>query len=326
MSFYGTMHIETKKGKLTFMKVIHDKKHVVGNQSFGIGLGNFDGIHLAHKELINTLVDECIKRDLPSMIYTFTEHPVNVLSSNKIKIISTMEKKTAILEGMNVDFLTLCQFNQTFADMEAVDFVKDILVKRYHVKLVIIGFNYHFGYKGLGDVNLLKNMGKEYGFEVISLDPIYFQGEIISSSNIREKIKNGDMIGTKKLLGKYYSMNGRVEYGNRIGTVMGFPTANIIPLRDYALPKYGVYYTNTIVDGKRYESITNLGFNPTIAEGKKVIIETHIFDFSGWLYGKEIEVIFKQFIRNEQKFDNFEQLKEQVLLDISVVKKIYGGN
>ena len=308
------------------MKVIHDNQHIKNNQSFGIGLGNFDGIHLAHKELINTLVSECKKRNLQSMIYTFKEHPTNVLTSKRIKIISTMEKKTAILEEMNVDVLTLCLFNQAFADIEAIDFVKNILVKRYKVKLVIVGFNYNFGYKGLGDVDLLKKMGDEYGFEVIALDPIYFNEEIISSSNIREKIKNGDMIGTKNLLGKYYSMNGRVEYGNRIGTVMGFPTANIIPLRDYALPKYGVYYTNTVVDGKRFESITNLGFNPTVSNGGKVTIETHIFDFSDWLYGKEIEVIFKQFIRNEQKFNNFKQLKEQVLYDVLVVKKIYGGN
>ncbi|MBN2852339.1 MAG: bifunctional riboflavin kinase/FAD synthetase [Clostridia bacterium] len=308
------------------MNILQDEKIIKVKDSYGIGLGNFDGIHLAHEKLIRTLVEECKKEKIKSMIYTFDEHPTVVLNKDSIKLISTMEKKIEILEELNVDTLCLRNFDSQFSSMEAEEFIKKILVDKYNVKIILIGFNYHFGYKGSGDAALLEKLGREYGFRVITIQAMKYGDEIISSSNIRAKIKEGDMEGTKNLLGKYYSIKGRVEYGNRIGTLIGFPTANIIPLKDYALPKSGVYYTNTIVDGKTYESITNLGFNPTIDQGEKVIIETHIFDFSGWLYGKEIEVIFKQHIRNEVKFADITKLKEQILIDIDYVKKIYGGS
>jgi len=307
------------------MKIIQDEKIVKLDDNFGVCLGNFDGIHLAHKKLIKTLTLECEKMNIKSMVYTFNKHPFNILGNKEIKLITTMEKKSEILEQLKVDYLCLREFDDDFSNIKAEDFIKNILVNKYNVKLVIVGFNYNFGYKGLGDVNLLNILGEKYDFKVIMLEPMYFKDEVISSSNIREKIKNGDMEGSKNLLGKYYSIKGKVEYGNRIGTEIGFPTANIIPLKNYALPKSGVYYTNTIIDNKCYESITNIGNNPTIAKGHNTIIETHIFEFSGWLYGKNIEVVFKRFIRDEVKHKDIHDLKETIINDINYVKKIYGG-
>jgi len=263
--------------------------------------------------------------NIKSMVYTFNKHPFNILGNKEIKLITTMEKKSEILEQLEVDYLCLREFDNNFSSIRAEDFIKNILVDKYNAKLVIVGFNYNFGYKGLGDVNLLNILGEKYDFKVIMLEPMYFKDEVISSSNIREKIKNGDMEGSKNLLGKYYSIKGKVEYGNRIGTEIGFPTANIIPLKNYALPKSGVYYTNTIIDNKCYESITNIGNNPTITKGHNTIIETHIFEFSGWLYGKNIEVVFKRFIRDEVKHKDIHDLKETIINDINYVKKIYGG-
>jgi len=303
------------------MKIINDDETIKLKEQHGIGLGNFDGIHIAHEKLISTLVNECKKREIQSMIYTFFDHPLNVLKHRQIKLISTLEKKKSILDNLNVDVLCLKHFDEQFANIEAKHFIINILVKKYNVKLIIVGFNYHFGKQGLGDTKLLKELGMKYNYEVIVLPPIYYKKEMVSSSNIREKILEGDMIKVKSLLGKNYTIKGKVEYGNRIGTLIGFPTANIIPLKDYALPKYGVYYTKTIVDGITYNSITNLGYKPTINDKKDIIIETHIFDFSDWLYGKEIEVIFIKNIRDEKKYENIQQLKNQILKDIKVVKK-----
>ena len=189
------------------------------------------------------------------------------------------------------------------------------------MKLVVTGFNYRFGKDGKGDTDALSRYGSKLGFEVITVPPVMLDDQVISSTLIREKINEGSMESARNMLGRNYSIRGKVEYGNKIGTEIGFPTANIKPLRDFALPRPGVYYTRTIIDGIIYDSITNIGFNPTVADNEKEIIETHIFDFSGWLYGREIEVQFIRMIREEKKFPSMKALKRNIIADIKKVKK-----
>jgi riboflavin kinase/FMN adenylyltransferase len=298
------------------MKILTGKDNFDNVEKTGIGLGNFDGVHIAHEKLVGELVSECRKRSIPSVIYTFRDHPGNILQRQKIKLISPLEKRIEKFEKLGVDYLILEEFNDEYAVIEPDVFIKEILVSKYKASLVVTGFNYHFGRFGRGDTELLASMGKRYDFEVVTLDPVMSGELVISSTAIRDYIKQGRMAEVKTMMGEFYSIKGKVEYGNRIGTLIGFPTANIIPVRDFALPDTGVYFTQTMVDGKMYNSITNIGIRPTVSSSETKIIETHIFDFNGWLYGKEIEVWFIEKHRDEKKHRDIMELKDQIESDI----------
>ncbi|MBN2557375.1 MAG: bifunctional riboflavin kinase/FAD synthetase [Clostridia bacterium] len=305
------------------MRIIGAGDEIGKDERYGVGLGNFDGVHRAHEFLITELVQLCKARGIASMIYTFREHPGNLLRGKKIKLISPLDRKIERFRELGVDVLCLVDFNREFANIDAEEFINGILKNKYNVELVVTGFNYNFGKGGRGNTDMLSEIGAKLGIDVVIVAPVMLENQIISSSLIREKLKNGHMESVANMLGRYYSIRGTVEYGNKIGTEIGFPTANIIPLEDFALPKSGVYYTKTIVDGAEYKSITNIGRKPTVTKEKRIIIETHIFDFGGWLYGKEIEVLFIRMIRNEKKFDGISELKEQILRDIDDVRKLF---
>ena len=306
------------------MKILESNKMSVYEKMSGVGLGNFDGVHLAHEHLLKTLVQECSKRNLESIVYTFREHPGNILQNRKIKLISTLEERIEKFESIGIDCLVLQDFNSKFASMEAKNFIGDIIVKKLNAKLVVTGFNYNFGAMGKGNIELLKREGKSAGYETITIEPVKSGDSVISSSAIRGFIKSGMMSETREMLGRYYTIKGKVEYGNRIGTMIGFPTANIIPLQDFALPAAGVYFTRTKIDEKTYDSITNIGFKPTVSKNKHEIIETHIFGFSGWLYGKEIEVKFIKKHRDEIKHKDIEELKSRIEQDIVAAELFFG--
>lgn len=303
------------------MKIISASDIIEKDNEYGIGLGNFDGVHRAHEFLITELINECKKRNIKSMIFTFRKHPANILEGGDIKLISSLERKIERFRELGIDCLCLTDFNLEFANTTAHSFVKKTLVEKFNTKLVVTGFNYRFGKGGKGDTALLEKMGLEFGFEVIVVPPVMLDNQIISSSLIREKIKEGQMESARNMLGRNYSIIGKVEYGNKIGTEIGFPTANINPLKDFALPKSGVYFTKTIIEGKTYNSITNIGNNPTVTDHKRTIIETHIFNYNGWLYGKDIEVEFINMIREEKKFSSIKLLKKNIIADIKYVKK-----
>jgi riboflavin kinase/FMN adenylyltransferase len=303
------------------MKIINATDVIEKNAEYGIGLGNFDGVHRAHEFLITELIHECKKRNIKSMIYTFRKHPGNVLEGSKIKLISTLERRIERFRELGIDCLCLVDFTEEFSNMTANAFARKILKEKYNAKLVVTGFNYKFGKGGKGNTLTLEKLGAKLGFEVITVPPVMLDDQIISSTLIREKIKSGKMESARNMLGRNYSIKGKVEYGNKIGSEIGFPTANIKPLRDFALPKSGVYYTKTEVDGEIYNSITNIGNKPTIPTKQGVLIETHIFDFSGYLYGKNIEVFFISMLREEKKFASVKALKRNIISDIKKVRK-----
>ena len=305
------------------MKIINATDVIEPNIEYGIGLGNFDGVHRAHEFLIAELIHECKKRNIKSMIFTFRRHPGNILQGKRIKLVSSLERRIERFRELGVDCLCLVDFTEEFANISAESFIRDILRKKYNSRLVVTGFNYKFGKEGDGDVDLLKKLGNKLKIEIVTVPPVMLENKVISSSLIREKLGEGLMTSVTNMLGRYYSFKGRVEYGNKIGTEIGFPTANIIPLKDFALPKSGVYYTQTEVDGVLYESITNIGANPTVSKSGSIVIETHIFEFRGWLYGRDIEVKFISRIRDEQRFSNIKALKKQIIKDIKEVKKLF---
>lgn len=307
------------------MEIINNNNITSFSGSIGVGLGNFDGLHIGHMALIDILINECILNSLHPMIYTFSKHPSNILSKNKdTLLLMTLEKKAKILSGLPIEYLFYEEFNETFSKLKPREFIKNILVDKLRIKLAVAGFDYTFGYKGQGDAKLLKEMGEEYGFQTVIIPPIKVGEDIISSTSIRKCISSGDMEGAFYMLGRHYSILGTVETGYKLGTKLGFPTANIIPANYLLIPSFGVYITKTVMDGKVYDSITNIGIKPTIEPtNSKVSVETHILNFEGDIYEKPIEVYFLKKLRDETRFKDKYELANQIKMDILKAQTLF---
>lgn len=306
------------------MKIYRRCENVSFTESaVGVGLGNFDGIHLGHASLLSMLTMQCKKLNIPSMVYTFREHPDSILFKESLTpLIMTENQKLQMLEEKEVDLVYLEEFDEKYASISPEDFVKNILVDTFHIKLAVVGFNYSFGAMGRGKGKDLEAFGKKYGFDVYVMPPVETDGAAISSTRIRALIKEGNMEKFKAYTGRYYSIPGEVLVGRKIGRTLGFPTANILPKEGFALPAMGVYLTQTLIDGKMFHSITNIGIKPTFEKELPVTVETHIIEYNKGLYGENIEVFFVKKLRDEKKFNNVEMLIEQLNEDLSNAKKI----
>lgn len=294
----------------------------------GVGLGNFDGLHIGHMTLINTLIDQCKFDGLKSVVYTFMKHPENILRKKLFTpLLTTVGKKEDLLKQTSLDYLYFDEFDEHYSRMKPESFVKDILVGTLGIKLAVAGYNYRFGYKGQGDVALLEKMGHELGFKVIVISPVQIENEAVSSTRIRSCIAKGEMEKVLTLLGRYYSITGEVSKGRQIGSTLGFPTANIHPEDYLILPQEGVYLTKTLLsaDGELRPSVTNIGKNPTIAESQPVSVETHILDFNDNIYSRDIEVFFISRLRGEKKFKDKEDLMKQMQKDVKRAREYFGS-
>lgn len=289
----------------------------------GVGLGNFDGLHLGHAALIEALKNKCAERAIPSVVYTFANHPNNVLfPETPTSLIVTNTQKTALMKGMGVDGVFFEHFDKKYAAATPEQFVKEILVDKLNAKVVVTGQNYSFAHKGSGTPELLEKLGEKYGFETVVIPHVNIDGQVVSSTLLRSIIKSGEIEKYPLYTGRRYSLPGIVEQGRRVGKSLGFPTANILPREGFALPESGVYITETMIGGKYYGGITNVGNNPTF-ELKKTTVETHLFDYNECLYGQNIEVFFNKRVRGEIKFSSPEELSARVMQDIADAKKYF---
>jgi riboflavin kinase / FMN adenylyltransferase len=298
------------------IKSSNSSKHYFKNHT-GVGLGNFDGLHVGHMTLINTLIAESEFDCLKSVVYTFTKHPENLLRKKlATPVIMTHKKKAIYLKDTGLDYLYFEEFDEAYSRLSPEEFAKGILKDRLNIKLAVAGFNYRFGYGGEGDVKVLDKLANKYGFKLIIIPPVKMGNETVSSTMIRTYIAKGDMERVSKLLGRHYSIEGIIENGRKIGSRIGFPTANIHPAQYLVIPHEGVYMTKTLYKGKMYQSITNIGRNPTFERTDNISIETHLLDFTGNMYNEEIEVFFIKKIRNVKKFKSADDLAKQITKDI----------
>jgi len=297
----------------------------------GVGLGNFDGVHLGHRAIIDTLVSECKKRNYSSMVYTFWNHPNNVLFEHNTLVIMSTDQKKDVFESLGIDELYFAKFDLDYAHMTPQSFVENVIVKELNAKLIVVGFDYSFGSYGNGKAEDLIQFGKQYGFDVIVIPPVLHEitgknGQIskvtVSSTILRQLIKEGNISQYKTLTQSYYTIPGKVVYGNQRGSKFGYPTANIIPDSAFSIPNYGVYATQTVIGTKTYKSITNIGNNPTFGDVAKATVETHILDYEGQLYGCEISVLFLEKIRDEIKFSSQDALVSQITKDYNIRKNM----
>ncbi len=285
-----------------------------------IALGNFDGLHIGHQALLATIKKEARANNVKSSVLLFKNHTCTITNKDKnMVLLSDNEQKLSILQNLDIDIVFTIDFNKNIMTLSGEEFVKKILLDKINAKTVVVGFNYKFGYKASCDSNTLKKLGNKYGFKVIVVEPVYKDGQLISSTLIRKLILRGNILKANNFLGRHYSLKGKVIEGSKRGRKLGFPTANLEIDANLTIPSSGVYKTITVIDGKEYLSITNIGINPTYNE-ENMKIETHIIDFSKNIYNKEIEVKFLEYIRKDIKFNTEKKLIEQIVKDINFVK------
>ncbi len=297
------------------MKIFRSLSEIKNTEPAAIALGNFDGVHLGHQALIQEMVDLARKEGLKSAVFTFENHPRNVLAGKPViqNLISSAEKET-ILRNMGVDYLFSVPFDKEISGLSPQVFTGEILRKILNAKAVFCGFNYHFGAKGSGGPEDLIAAGESLGFRVRVLPAFTVDNQVISSSLIRGLIEEGRVGECEKYLGRKFSMGGIVVTGQQLGRTIGFPTVNLAIDEALVSPANGGYITACEVEGVAYPSITSVGNKPTVGEFVKNS-ETHIFNFSRDIYGKEIRVEFLEYIRPEQKFPSVDALMEQIKKD-----------
>lgn len=305
------------------MKVFQTLAEIKNIEPCCIALGNFDGVHLGHQRLIGEAVNKAKKLGFKSGVFTFSTHPKNLLPGDKVKNILYNDEKAEIIESLGVDYLFNIEFTKEIMSMDPIAFIDELLVEKMNIREAFCGFNYHFGFKAAGNPDVLRKEGKEKSFNVNEMEAFEIEGKVVSSTLVRELIKTGDMAGCAKFLGRNYEIGGEVVVGNKLGRTLGFPTSNIMIDEGMVSPPNGVYVTYCTYNGKKYNSITNVGVKPTIGTYTKNV-ETHIFDFDKEIYGKNIIVEFVKKTRDEKKFASVEVLSEQVIKDCLDAKKFHG--
>ncbi|WP_291647494.1 bifunctional riboflavin kinase/FAD synthetase [Clostridium sp.] len=284
-----------------------------------VALGSFDGLHSGHLSLVKKTVQVAKEKNGKSMVFTYKNHPKTLVKPESApKLIMDLETKLKYLEEENVDIVVLRSFTKEFMSVSAEDFIK-LLCVDYNVKGIIVGFNFKFGYKNLGDVKLLEDLQSKYGYKLYVMKPYTYNSDVISSTRIRKSILEGDVKEASKMLSKPYLIKGKVIHGKKLGRTIGFPTANLEFDSKIIIPDKGVYYTNVEYNNKAYKGITSVGYNPTV-NGQQLTIETYILDFNNTIYGQEIKVYFIERIREEIKFNSLDELVEQIKKDENFAK------
>lgn len=307
------------------MKVIKAIKDIDIEFDTVVTIGNFDGVHKGHQVLIEKTATYAKARGIKSAVFTFLNHPINYFVPEKVKNIFDEKEKERLIEGFGIDYLIDIPFDKAMTQISAEQFIVKILKDKIHAKKIVVGHDFTFARNKEGTVDVLREMGHEYGIEVEIVQPIKINGIRVSSTFIRELISEGRIDEIPQYLGTPYVIEGEIIHGKANGRKMGYPTANI-SLKDQIIkPKNGIYASRVIIDGKKYFGATNVGMNPTV-NGKYLSIETNILDFDEDIYGKRVRIEFLEKIRDEKKFESLDELRKQLDLDTGFVRQKYLSN
>ncbi len=292
-----------------------------------ITIGNFDGMHLGHQAVLKKLKEKAQALSVPSCVIIFEPQPPEFFSLNTPippRLMRWSEKLTA-LESFGIDEVMVIRFNKQFASLSAEEFVKKVLIDQLHASAVLVGDDFRFGSGRKGDFNFLKEMGEIYHYSVEDTASVTYSGARISSTGIRDALARGDHALAESLLGHPYQMTGRVVHGKRLGRVLGFPTANIL-LNRVASPVHGIYVVRMYgIDDKPLLGVANVGTRPTV-NGIKMLLEVYLFNFSADIYGRRVSVEFCQKLRDEERYENLELLKEQIIKDVENARDFFIKN
>lgn len=298
------------------MQVYHSVEEVpfIGNAV--VTIGNFDGVHLGHAHILESLVQQ-ETNGLQSMVVTMWPHPRKVLhpDAQALRFLTSIEEKVELLHQIGIDHLLIIPFTQAFSELSAYSFVKDILHDKIGVKKIVLGYDHRFGKNREGGLDFLSQHSAEFRFELQEIPKQEVDSLAVSSSKIRQNLETGKLEEAKALLGRNYSLSGLVVEGNKLGRTIGFPTANLSPsFREKLIPKNGVYAVFVHIGQEQFKGMMNIGFRPTVA-GSTLSLEVNIFDFNQDIYGQTISVEFVHYLREEQKFPSVEALKNQLQTD-----------
>lgn len=305
------------------MHIFNSISDFESGKSTVVTIGTFDGVHKGHRHILKRVTDIATSRNLASVVLTFFPHPRMVLQpDNELKLINTIEERTALIEQNGIENLVIHPFSMEFSRTTAHDYVKTILVDQLKAKVVVIGYDHRFGRNRSASIAQLNEYATEFDFKVIEISKEEVEEVAVSSTKVREALTLGNMLTARKYLGQPYFLTGTVVSGKKIGRTLGYPTANLQLKSSYKLiPKDGVYITSTTIDGKQVYGITNIGTNPTVDDTGKQTIETYFLDFSDDLYDKQLAIHFHKRLRDEKKFDTIEQLIQAMDTDTTNARK-----
>lgn len=306
------------------MKVFFDKNDLQKLENTCVTIGTFDGLHIGHQNILDVLINIAKEKNLQSTVVSFDPHPRRVVKdSYDIKILTTIDEKIEILESLGIDNFYLINFTTEFSQQTSEEFVKNYITGRFDAKHLVVGHDHKFGRNRGGDAESLRNLGNKYGFNVTSVDAVKLNDEIISSSNIRKALINGDIEKANSFLGRSYSIQGEVVTGAKRGKIMGFPTANLnVGNTNKLIPQTGVYAVGCELNGEKLNGVMNIGYRPTFDDTTGLVPEVHLFNFNRMIYGEVLKVNFIRRIRSEKKFASKEELIKQIELDKKEAAKV----
>jgi riboflavin kinase/FMN adenylyltransferase len=305
---------------MQFFRALHNIRTF--EQGCVLTIGNFDGVHLGHQRVLNKLKATAQTLGLPAVVMVFEPQPKEWFDAQTAPArLSTLAEKTQLLQAQGIDALACMAFNNRFRGLSAEQFVKQVLVDGLNVKAIIIGDDFRFGCDRSGDFTYLQKCGEQFGFEVQDTRTVENEGARVSSTLIRQALNDADLAQAQVLLGREFSISGRVAHGQKLARTFGVPTANVLLKRNQT-PLVGVFAVEVFTPAGNFNGVANIGMRPTIG-GTKPILEPHLFGFAGDLYGQRIEVVFKQKIRDEKRFNGLDELKAAILNDIQLAKAYF---
>lgn len=303
------------------MKLIYAATELAaGGRKVCLAIGVFDGVHLGHQQIIRQTITDARQHDAFALILTFDRHPNSIVAPDRVPpLIYSLPQKLRAIESLGADTVLLVQFDKKFSEQTGEEFVRSLARDLGKIHSICVGADFVFGCKRSGNVTLLKHLGAELGFYVHGLAALALEGQVVSSTRIREAVRSGDFDAAGQMLGRPYALCGKVVEGDKIGRQLGFPTANL-DAAGLVLPPGGVYAARTRFKGRDYHAALNIGVRPTVTAGLQLRVEAHLLDFDGDLYSTELELEIGKKLRDEQKFASPEELREQIARDIAQVR------
>lgn len=318
------MSLALEPSKMTFIRDLQSLQSF--NQRSVVTIGSFDGVHLGHQAILNQVKAVAAELGLPSVVMTFEPQPQEFFSGERApaRLMRLREKVDALFE-FGVDQVLCLQFNRELRNLTAAEFVRSVLVDGLGTRHLIVGDDFRFGCDRSGDFKMLSEMGETYDFAVQDTETLEVDGQRVSSTLVRQILERGNFERASQLLGKPFTITGRVVYGQQLGRELGFPTANV-QLNRYSAPLSGVYAVLVNIDGAVYQGAANVGLRPTVGDLLKPILEVHLLDFEADLYGRRIEVEFVTKIRDEEKFTSLDKLIESIQRDVKQIRAWFAGD